>query len=110
MAYREIGLDGKCTQLYKVKQAKKVREFGYWTYIKTTNEVRVPGFALFKLPKYEYISDVGNFQYKDLYHLGEKVVIFKDNYFGYQGVIEKITDKNVTVKLTEPSCTVNQKI
>jgi hypothetical protein len=44
-----------------VKQAKKVREFGYWTYIKTTNEVRVPGFALFKLPKYEYISDVGNF-------------------------------------------------
>lgn len=69
-AYKEIGLAARCGSLYRVKQARKLREVGRLSYIKTKNEVKVPDFALFKVPKYEYIPEVSNFEPKELYSVG----------------------------------------
>lgn len=78
--------------------------------LKTTNEVKVPDFILMKLPKLEYIPEITNFEYKDIYSVGERVIVLNDKYFGYIGVIEKLEDKSATIKLTEPSYTTNHKI
>lgn len=69
--------------------------------------MRVPDFALFKVPKYEYIPETYNFEMKDLYSPGERIIVLTEKYFGNIGIIEKIEDKTAQVKFVETSCVAN---
>lgn len=47
---------------------------------------------------------------RELYNVGERVIILNDKHFGYIGTVEKLDDKAAQIKLIEPSYTTNFKI
>lgn len=76
-----------------VKRGQYVRQFNRHFVTPTRRTVKVPEFALFKGNLLDYLPQVEQFEWKDMYKLGERVIILSSKYFGCVGNIVELGNK-----------------
>lgn len=105
-----MGMVGTCASYFRIKRARIVRVANRISYLKTSREVIVPDFAVFKIPNVSYIQKVHQFEIEESVKKGEEVGILKGEHFGAVGTIDSLSGKMAVVRVVQPTCKTQDRI